>query len=576
MILKRLYELALRDGLLDDPAFEAMPVPFVVNISADGDYLGVQERRGVVNVPAKKGPPKSRPDKGREILIPKPHGNTANAGFARYFCDTLARVLPVSQESKSVASRKTFWHQLGQAAEQTHDPALIAVAEFGRRLPGDNDLAERIQHDLEALKPGPGDRCTLAWHPDSGNTILERSSVRDWWRGFYAQFDKGRQESGRRGVCQITGDIGPITPVHTNKIGGLPGGIASGGSLVSNDKPAFESYGLAGAENAGIGFRAADGYTRAMQSLIQQKNRKSRLSVGGNLFLFWTREISDVTDLFAQVLDGSDPALVEHLFRSLQTGRESNLLNENAFYCITVCANSARITVRDYLEAPLGQVKANLARWFDDLCIVDAWGKEKRRLFPLWQLAVATALDSDHVLPSLPAQLMDAALKGYPLGDCVLSACLQRLHAEGSEGFRTERMALIKLFLKRKGINMGETLDTESLSPAYYCGRLMAAFERIQRGALGEVNASVVDRFYGTASTAPGLVFPRLFKSAQQHLSKMHGDKPGMSVNLQKELELLCSSISAFPRLLTLAQQGEFALGFYHQRADYRKGIAAN
>ena len=292
--------------------------------------------------------------------------------------------------------------------------------------------------------------------------------------------------------------------------------------------------------------------------------------------MFWTREVSDVTDLFAQVLDGSDPALVDHLFRSLQAGRESNLLSENAFYCITVCANSARIAVRDYLEAPLGHVKANLAQWFDDLCIVDAWGKEKRRLFPLWQLAVATALDSDHVLPSLPAQLMDAALRGYPLGDRVLSACLQRLHAEGAEGFRTERMALIKLFLKRKGTNMGETLDTDSLSPAYYCGRLMAAFERIQRGALGEVNASVVDRFYGTASTAPGLVFPRLFKSAQQHLSKMHGDKPGMAVNLQKELELLCSSISAFPRLLTLAQQGEFALGFYHQRADYRKGIAAN
>jgi len=118
---------------------------------------------------------------------------------------------------------------------------------------------------------------------------------------------------------------------------------------------------------------------------------------------------------------------------------------------------------------------------------------------------------------------------------------------------------------------MTESLDASSTSPAYLCGRLLAIFERVQWAALGDVNATVVDRFYGTASTAPSLVFPRLFKSAEQHLSKLHGERPGQAVNLQKELEAVYLGLNDFPRLLPLADQGKFALGFYHQRASYRK-----
>ena len=113
-------------------------------------------------------------------------------------------------------------------------------------------------------------------------------------------------------------------------------------------------------------------------------------------------------------------------------------------------------------------------------------------------------------------------------------------------------------------------------SSAYVCGRLMAVFERAQWGALGDVNANVVDKFYGTASTSPGLVFPRLFKSVQQHISKLENDKPGMAFNIKKDLELLCSRVDQLPHLLKLDQQGEFALGFYHQRAEYRRQGAEN
>lgn len=121
---------------------------------------------------------------------------------------------------------------------------------------------------------------------------------------------------------------------------------------------------------------------------------------------------------------------------------------------------------------------------------------------------------------------------------------------------------------------MTEKIDPKRKDPAYICGHLLAVFERIQWGAMGDVNATIIDRFYGTASTAPALVFPRLFKSAEQHLSKLHGERPGMAVNLQKDLEALSVPLDNFPRMLSLSEQGQFALGFYHQRAEYRKQAA--
>ena len=36
MILHRLYELAKRENLLDDPAFEKLPVPWLISIGDDG------------------------------------------------------------------------------------------------------------------------------------------------------------------------------------------------------------------------------------------------------------------------------------------------------------------------------------------------------------------------------------------------------------------------------------------------------------------------------------------------------------------------------------------------------------
>jgi len=125
--------------------------------------------------------------------------------------------------------------------------------------------------------------------------------------------------------------------------------------------------------------------------------------------------------------------------------------------------------------------------------------------------------------------------------------------------------------------------DYKTRSP-YLCGRLLAVLEAIQRRASSSgrgVNTTLVDRFYGAASTAPASVFANLINMATKaHLPKLRregkelfrtrhsGDR---AVNINELLAEVCDALNeagGFPPPLTPEEQGQFALGFYHQRAE--------
>ena len=106
-------------------------------------------------------------------------------------------------------------------------------------------------------------------------------------------------------------------------------------------------------------------------------------------------------------------------------------------------------------------------------------------------------------------------------------------------------------------------LDLENQNQAYRCGRLLAVLEQVQRQAIPGANTTRVNRFFGTASSAPASVFGRLLRGAQPHLAKLDRDRPGAYRALQQRLEEVQSGIAGFPRTLTLEEQGLFALGYY-------------
>ena len=136
-----------------------------------------------------------------------------------------------------------------------------------------------------------------------------------------------------------------------------------------------------------------------------------------------------------------------------------------------------------------------------------------------------------------------------------------------------------------------EKHDIEN-NPGYLCGRLLAMLDKIHFFAhkeSGGTNNSPANRVYSVASKTPALIFPRLCNLTRHHLNKIGG---GLAYNLEfgipqdrrkdrvdedwEGLAGICrrlkeTSNPGFPRILSLEDQGRFAIGFYYERERCKK-----
>ena len=116
------------------------------------------------------------------------------------------------------------------------------------------------------------------------------------------------------------------------------------------------------------------------------------------------------------------------------------------------------------------------------------------------------------------------------------------------------------------------SLDPNNTNIGYRLGRLFAALERTQiraftSGGGKEPNTTIRDRYYGAASSTPVIVFGTLIRLSKHHLAKI--EHVGEKVNLEKLFAEIMEGVSDFPTHLCLADQGRFAIGYYHQMHDF-------
>ena len=115
------------------------------------------------------------------------------------------------------------------------------------------------------------------------------------------------------------------------------------------------------------------------------------------------------------------------------------------------------------------------------------------------------------------------------------------------------------------------SLDTSNINSGYLLGRLFAVLEKVQiesAGGEGKINATIRDRFYGSASSTPVVAFPYLMKLKNHHLAKLDNFK-GFYEKLIGEITDKVIADESFPSHLSLDNQGRFAIGYYHQRQDF-------
>ena len=405
-----------------------------------------------------------------------------------------------------------------------------------------------------------------------------------------------KSDEAEEGLCLISGDTAPIARLHP-AIKGVFGGQSSGGSIISFNKEAFTSFGKEQGANAPVSEQSAFAYTTALNYLLRRENNHC-LTIGDASTVFWAEADDNATaqaaeGFFAQVFtppdDEQESAKVFNVLKQISNkGRPlqeiaPELSPNTRFYILGLAPNAARISVRFWLDTTFGQLAKNLAQHWQDLALEPCAWKTPPSIF---KLLLETAIKfknsegryekpkAETISPVLAGEMTRAVICGTPYPLSLLSQLITRIRADGD--VNSLRVAMMKSVLERRfrkgfieeGVPM--SLNNESPNRAYLLGRLFAVLERIQYQALGELNAGIADRYYGSASAVPFSVFPRLLSGAKHHLSRLRKDKAGMAVNLDKDLgEIIAKLPETFPRHLSIDEQGRFAIGYYHQKQSY-------
>ena len=392
-------------------------------------------------------------------------------------------------------------------------------------------------------------------------------------------------------LCLVTGQAGKLARLHPT-IKGVEGGQSSGAALVSFNLDAFTSLGKEQGANAPTGEGAAFRYGAALNHLLTRDGpNRLRRPVGDATVVFWA-DASDATaaeaadTLFADWLggdvadDAAEAAQVRAQMEAVAAGRplaelRSGIVPGTTFHVLGLSPNAARLSVRFWLTDSLDVFARRLAQHQMD-CRVEpppmGWGAAPS----VGRLLVNTnALQRDfkNIPPLLAGETMRAVLSGTRYPQTLLSGALIRLRAgdNAASGWHAAAIRAVLARDHRLGFykeNVPMSLDREHRTPGYLLGRLFAAYELAQRAALGRVNATIRDRYYGAASATPASVFPLIVRGGQNHLSKVRKEKPGWAALIERELEGIYDNLgSSLPRSLSLQQQGEFAIGYYQQRA---------
>jgi CRISPR-associated protein Csd1 len=535
-MLRALYELAEREGLLDDPDLERHRVDLRIRLARDGALLAVEQV-----------------SEGRDVLtsavprLPKRSGLAVRPGL---LFDVSGYVLGAGKDADR---RATAFRQLTeQVALATDDAGARAVALFlGNADARRATLASRpewsgaewVGFALEGLGAG---------------FVHERPAVRAYWT-----LQRGRAAGAAAPLrCLVMGAIAEPVRLHGNVR--MPG--TKGAALVSVNEASARLPGVEQGANAPVSRAAAEGYVTALNWMLERAGKRPHRQAAplgdGTVLVYWTREAHPVLDAVPALLD----EVAEIVSAPWRAGWSPLGVESAAFYAAVLGTNRTRIVVRDWVETTVTKLCTSLDAYAADLRL-DGHAAPVPTIGALLRAAGEPA-------PMMGARIFRAAIQGVPFPRELLARVLRALYVSNDGVPLRTRCALIKAVLVRLPGDGGArevpmSLDAKKVEVPYLLGRLFAVIEQMQWTAHGAtVNATVRDRYHRAAAATPAMVFPRLLDLSVHHGAKIERRRRGRYLELVKAGIVDALPALPFPQTMSLSDQGLFAIGYYHQRQN--------
>jgi CRISPR-associated protein Csd1 len=566
-------------------------ISYAIVLSADGDPVDVQS---LLDTSGKKPVPQS-------MSVPQPEKRTSGIK-SNFLWDKTSYVLGVSASSKRTAEEhEAFKAFHAQALAGDTDPGLMALLKFLSKWTPERFASAPFTTDMldtNVIFKLDGERQYLHQRPAA-------QTVRARLLGPTADACAPTVHTQR---CLVSGELANVARLHP-AIKGVNGAQSSGASIVSFNLEAFNSYGKSQGDNAPVSEQAAFAYTTVLNHLLRRDpHNRQRLSVGDASVVFWAEaqdaeQAQSNENLLAMLLnpdsksdEGQEAEKIRHAMEVIAKGRPLAVLDPKLdegtrMFVLGLAPNASRLSIRYWLCDTLWDLVQRLRQHAQDLDLEPSPWKTAPSV---WRLALATSpargdppkAKVEDVPPLLAGELMRAILTGGHYPQSLLTNVVMRMRADGD--ISGVRAALCKAVLNR-ALRLSHShdpkeevpvsLDVHSTNSGYLLGRLFAVLEGAQRLALGsQVNATIRDRYYGSASATPALVFPFLLRNTQNHMSRIRKDKPGAAINIERDIQEVIDKLPGeFPKHLGMQDQGRFAIGYYHQaQARFQKADKAD
>ena len=614
MILQALYQYYQQmhavGADIAPPGMEKKAIPFIIELTPEGEVIQVTETMDSEN------------KKGKTFLVSRSATRSGKNAFqvAQVMWDHLGYVLGVSKDGTEKEE---------QVAPMQNESFIKKVDELRELYPKNPHIAAvaRFYHDGHALRLIEDETIIKDIQKTTGANISFRvrdlgddrlvASIEDVQSYMNRAAESKDTDNSNTSVCLVTGEKSTIARLHPSVK--LAGAQATA-SLISFQKSSgFDSYGKEQGFNAPISGHAAESIATALNNLLA-KDKNTNYRVGDTAFVFWSNLADENllssyrTATFSGLSNPSEeeenpdsenseegktkksrrkskktlplpiaPNAESHkVLETLKAacGYKGGKVHEDngRFYILGLAPNAARISIKLWAEGSISEIVGNTLQHQHDMNIISEKGNVDAETPPLRSIyqivkTVSSSDKSDKWSSNLIQSIVESIVENKPYPQSLQQACLERIR----RGNRiTElRAAILKAYINRKKrqeyITM--SLDPNQTNKAYLAGRLFALFESIQQCALGgNLNRTIRDAYYGTASTTPRTIFGRLDALSKVHLSKLRKEKPGLAILKEKQLEeiynLIPGGTPEMPTHFSLDDQSIFAVGYYHQRVE--------
>lgn len=533
-------------------------------------------------------------NKSKNMTIPA-YGKSDNGEKFKYFCCASSKFLlgykiKLSDKNKHKEYFNTIANYTINLLKTTNTKECKAICNFFNKY---YDNIDQLHNDLNLSEKNEsiyaGQKFILCYE---GKPVFEYDSIKEIWNNEF--FNTANDENAIIERSIISGISGPIARIHN----GIPiSGNAPNPALISckSECSSFQSYSFTEGNNAHISTEDMLKYTSVLKYLV--KTEIHRIIIQDLYILSWAEDGNEgCNTLFKDslfnnmlanlnnMLDDSNKSdsitdnekVIHNTLKDLAKGKPANYNNisidPNVKFYLLGLTNDGRASVKFFIENSFGNYIKNIMEHFDRMSILE---DEYNKYVSIKQICYETVRDGTDFSTILYNKLFISILNNTRYPDQLLTSILSRIKIEfGAINLKSKNKDLIRIPKRKaqiikmillKNYNIANrkelSMNVNNGSLAYNLGKVFAICEKIQEDT--NTNRNIGGLYFSTAMTSPAKAFPSTIKTAQMYLGKLSNVQ---QIYYNKQLQAILSNVTNFPTHLNNVEQGEFCLGYYHQR----------